>query len=122
MARGINAAVWVFAALLAVSMLSGLGFYQLGDTGFQQPGDQTNRVLDILEDPSGSAAGGQGVVESFTVGALNGLQILWVLITNTSEVVMLFIPFQPVANMLEALARLAYGLLVVQAMLRVILE
>lgn len=110
MSRGINAAVWVLAAMFAVTMLGGLGFYGLADSAYSTPADDTNRVVEALEEPSGSTASGQGVVESFTVGALDILQVLWIAVTDTSEVIMLFLPFQPIAFVGEQLARLAMGL------------
>lgn len=110
MARGIQAAVWVFAILLSLQLLANVGFLALADTQYASPGDSQNRVVDRLEDSEGSAASGQGVVESFTKGGLDQIQIFWILITDTSEVVMVFIPFQPIADTIELLARLAMGL------------
>lgn len=116
MSRGIHAGIWVIAALVTISMLTGLGFYDVTGTSFATPSGDTNKVVERLEEPSGSAASGEGVVESFTVGALDVVQVFWIAISDTSEVVMLFLPFQPIADAAELLARVAMGYTFLQIM------
>lgn len=110
--RGINAVIAVLVFALAIAALSGSGYFvAVGAPTYDDPatGD-TNRILDALGDQSGTDQGGNSPIEGFTTGALNTLQVFWIIVTDTSELVMLFMPVQAWANAVETMVHVAFGL------------
>lgn len=98
--------------MLSITMLSGMGYYAaVGGQAYSNPaGGDVNRLIDTLSDQQGTDTG-TGLLDSFTVGGANALQIFWIVISDTSELVMLFFPIPAVANAVETLAQIAFGLM-----------
>lgn len=112
MSKGITAFVIMFSVISAISILSGIGFYDSLYLDYSDQGmdDDTQKALNALTTQEATDTGGTAVVE-FTTGAANTLQAAWAVISNTSGVVkLLFGAPDVIAQTFEKFFQIAFGL------------
>lgn len=112
MAKGIAAFVIVLTPVLAISILSGVGYYDAldvsyGDTAADQ---DVQNAANALQNAQASDTGGSAIVE-FTTGAATALQSAWTVIGNTSGVLkLLFNVPNVLAGQLQLFFQIIFGL------------
>lgn len=112
MSKGIFAFVVMTGLILAISILSGIGFYDNLALDYSSQGmdDDVQSAADALTSQEATDTGGTAVVE-FTTGAANVLQVGWEVVSNTSGVLkLLFNLPDAVADPFETFFQIAYGL------------
>lgn len=111
MSKGITAFVVMLSLIMAISILSGIGFYDsLGlDYSSQGMDDDVKSAHDALVSQEATDTGGTAVVE-FTTGAANTLQAAWEVLSNTSGVIkLLFGAPDSVADTFQTFFRIVFG-------------
>lgn len=111
MSKGIAAFVIVLSVIMAISMLSGIGYYSElrvnYDAGYN---DDVAAAADVLVGQEASNTG-SSVFTDFTVGGANALRTAWQVLANTSGVLQLLFGLPPaVADPLERFFQLIFGL------------
>lgn len=112
MAKGIAAFVVILAPVLAISVLSGIGYYSHLHVDYDNTGASSDvqAAADALANQEATDTGGSAIVE-FTTGAANTFQSFWQVISNTSGVVkLLFGAPDSVAQQIELIFRIAFGI------------
>lgn len=112
MAKGIAAFFVVLAVILAISVLSGVGYFAEWhvDYGSQNADDDVQSAADALTSPTATDTGGTALVE-FTTGPANALQAGWTVIGNTSGLVKLLFGLPDIiANTIELFVRIIFGI------------
>lgn len=114
MSRGIQASVFLICMTLAVTFMASVGAYSAVDAGSYstQATSDVNRIVEAVEQPE-SPGGGPAALDpilGLTVGALNTMQVFWVIVSDTSELFVLYGAPIELANQLETLVRVALGL------------
>lgn len=126
MSRGVNVVAMLFAVVLAVSFMGSIGAYSAVDAGSYSTDatDDTNRIVNVFEDQSSSVTGVAELdpVASFIIGGLDTLTVMWIIISDTSELLVLIGAPTELADALEQFARLAFGLMLLYVIVRVRLD
>lgn len=119
MSRGITASIMLICVVLAVSIMAQLGAYDAVNAGTYataQGDDDVNRIIDAVDEPSGSITG-VAEIDPFlglALGAIDTAQIFWIVATDTEELVYLLAGgggyIQPIAKAVETLVKIALGI------------
>lgn len=112
MAKGIAAFVVVLAPVLAISVLSGVGYFDTWNVDYGGTGADADvqAAVDALTNQQATDRGGSAIVE-FTTGSANALQSAWQVISNTSGVLKLLFPVPDVlANTVQIVYQIAFGI------------
>lgn len=112
MAKGIAAFVVVLAPILAISVLSGIGYFDAWHVDYGGTGADADvqAAVDALTNQEATDRGGSAIVE-FTTGSANALQTGWQVISNTSGVLKLLFGLPDVlAQTVETLFQIAFGI------------
>lgn len=114
MARGQNVLAILFIFGIAVSMLSGIGFYASAGlnptSGVSDDVEKVNESVGGAQDAQGG--GGEGFL-GFTSSTVKSLTAGWMLITSTSEALQVFFGLpEAIADGLELFARFTFGMFI----------
>ena len=112
MAKGIAAFVVVLAPILAISILSGIGYYDHLNVDYDDPAldSDVQRAADALTTQEATDTGGSAIVE-FTTGAANTFQSFWAVISNTAGVVKLLFGLpDAVADPFQTFFQISFGI------------
>lgn len=119
--RGITIAIFLLSVMLSFSLLAGVGFMDAAGIQVDPGTGDVDQVEGEFGNQSVQDAEETGFL-GFTSSVVDTVSILWVLITNTSEIVLLFIPSEPIANTVETGFRIVFGLTIAQIIRGLIFE
>jgi len=112
MAKGIVAFMIVVALTLAMSIMSGLGFYAALNVDYQDAENQdVQKAADALVGQEASNQAGGSVLEDFTSSSARTLATGWQVIANLGGILQLLLGVPDVlANALQTFWQLTYGI------------
>lgn len=126
MSRGVQVVAFLFCMVLAVSFLGSVGAFAAVDAGTYdtQATDDTNRIVQVFEDQGSSLTGVAELdpIASFIIGGLDTLTVMWIIVTDAGELFELYGVPTALADQLEILSKLAFGLMIVYVIVRVRLD
>ena len=125
--KGINLAIFVLCLAAIVGIFSGIGFY--ADAGAHVvPGleEDVERVEeDMASDQELENTGGIFGLFDLATAAVDGITILWTFVTSIDAIIMSLVPdprMIPVADWMQTIAIVLFGLSIVQVVRGFIFE
>lgn len=109
--KGITAFVLVLAPILAISMLSGIGYYDELNVDYSNSAADADvqAAADALTSQEATDTGGTALVE-FTTGAANTFQSFWQVLSNTSGVLKLLLGLpDSIADPIQTFFQITFG-------------
>lgn len=126
MSRGIQIVAFLFCMVLATSFMGTIGAFAAVNAGTYdtQATDDTNRIVEVFEDQGSSVTGVAALdpIASFIIGGLDTIEVMWIVVTDAGELFELYGVPTELADVLETLSKLAFGLMIVYVIVRVRLD
>lgn len=115
MAKGLNMAILLLCFGIGIGMLSGLGYFDVAGSGVQ--GGVQDDVNEVNESVGGEQTGdnlGDDTLFGMTRSAISTVTVFWNLIVATSTVLQSLGVPEAVADGVQLLVRISFGLFIVQ--------
>lgn len=125
--KGINLSILILCFAAAVAILAGVGFYDAAGAhvvpGIESDVDRVES--DMGEESELENTGGIFGLFDLATAAVDGITVLWALITNIDAIIMSLAPdprVLPIANWMQVIGIVLFGLAIIQVVRGFVIE